>query len=1001
MKRRYSAGLTALLTSVLLVGCNGDDGMSSSRVSSSAAAAARPATGSPASTNRPSADTTVVPEESYVRAALTQYVNPFIGTANASVRATDPVPAGERGGTFPGATMPFGMVQWTPMTPSIKPGGGKDTPVGYVYTENTIIGFPLTQMSGAGCDGNSGELPVMPALDPATVASNLVKPVPNFKHENETASPGYYRVALNDGIKVELTATTRTGFGRFTFPDSARAPALVIDATRTNTKASTTGSIGYAGNDALQGSTVGGGFCGAPNYTVYFYIRFDRNIDKTATDLGNGNAKVRFAATNAPIQMKVALSYVSIDNAKRNLDAENPATHWDFDAVRKAADDTWNDRLNTIQVEGGSLVDTRKFYTALYHSMLSPNVNSDVTGDYIGFDRKVHRVESGRTQYVNYSNWDTYRSLMPLLGMLFPRETSDMLQSLVTDADQCGAIPRWSPINVDQGIMPGDSGVPAIVGGHAFGATAFDTAGALKYMRLAGNKRVVRCGNTIPRDGDDRMSDHLTRGFVSLSRGWWAGSLTPEFSAVDFAIASFAKSLGNEPAYRQFLARAAQWKNMFNAQQKQILPRFDDGSWKLAPIANQDMVEGNAEQYTWMTLHDTRELYALMGGNDAVVKRLDAYFSNLNAGMSPPNFYIGNEPSFASPWHYNWAGAPWRTQKVVRDIVNGNPGENIAAVFSDGPGGLPGNDDLGAVSSWYVWAALGAYPAIPSVGGLALHSPVFPKAVVRWADGTKQLVINASGAGPDARYIQSASLNGAALDAPWVWLLDDLRKVARLDVALGSEPSKWGASAAGTLPSYGLDGFTGIADALNNTGVGANGSRPDLAAEGYTFDGSGWRYSREALAAAGAAPGAQLAFNGLTFAWPDGRVGLDNMVVQGQTITFSTPVRGRSLSLLGSATNGPSTGKLTVTYVDGTQAGYDLTFDDWTLNGGSRQPGAYNTVALSTPTRVQMDGSADNVPAKVFQWTQAIDPTRAVKSVTFPYQVSSGRQHVFAMAVGG
>ncbi|KVU56172.1 hypothetical protein WK69_32195 [Burkholderia ubonensis] len=322
-------------------------------------------------------------------------------------------------------------------------------------------------------------------------------------------------------------------------------------------------------------------------------------------------------------------------------------------------------------------------------------------------------------------------------------------------------------------------------------------------------------------------------------------------------------------------------------------------------------------------------------------------------------------------------------------------------MFSDGPGGLPGNDDLDAVSSWYVWAALGAYPAIPSVGGLALHSPVFPKAVVRWAEGTKQLVINASGAGPDSRYIQSALLNGAALDAPWAWLQGDLRKVARLDVAMGGEPSKRGASAAGKLPSYGLEGFTGIADALNNTGVGANGSRPDLAAEGYAFDGSGWRYSREALAAAGAAPGAQLAFNGLTFVWPDGKLGLDNMVVQGQAITFPTPLRGRSLSLLGSATNGPSTGKLIATYVDGTQAAVDLTFDDWTLNGGSRQPGAYNTVALPTPTRVQMDGSADNVSAKVFQWTQAIDPTRAVKSVTFPYQVSSGRQRVFAMAVGG
>ncbi|WP_323123080.1 GH92 family glycosyl hydrolase [Burkholderia alba] len=1010
MRGRHYGTLMACLMGLLLGGCNGDDGAASSPLAKAAGsgtanagnatqAGANGAANVTANTAQAGADD--VAAEPYVKAALTQYVNPFIGTANASAKASDPVPAGERGGTFPGATTPFGMVQWSPMTPSIKPGGGKDTPVGYVYTENTIIGFPLTQMSGSGCDGNSGELPIMPTFDPAAVASNLVKPVANFKHENETASPGYYRVALNDGITAELTATTRTGFGRFSFPDGTKPATLVIDATRTNTKTSTTGSMSYSGNDALSGSTVGGGFCGARNYTVYFHIQFDRNIDKTASDLGKGNAKIRFAAKNGPVLMKVALSYVSAANAKRNLDAENPSTNWNFDAVRKAANDAWDARLNAIQVAGGSNTDKRKFYTALYHSLLSPNINSDVNGDYIGFDQKVHQVASGRTQYVNYSNWDIYRSLMPLLGMLYPRETSDMLQSLVTDADQCGAIPRWSPINVDQGIMPGDSGVPAVVGGYAFGATGFDTAGALKYMKLAGNKRVVRCGSTIPRDADDRMGDHLVRGYVSLSRGWWAGSLTPEFSTVDFAIASFAQSLGDDAAHRQFLARAAQWKNMYNAQQKQILPRYDDGSWNLSPVPNQDMVEGNAEQYTWMMTHDTRGLFALAGGNDAVVKRLDDYFSDLNAGMSPPHFYIGNEPSFASPWLYNWAGAPWRTQKVVRDIVNGNPGEKIAAVFSDGPGGLPGNDDLGAVSSWYVWAALGAYPAIQSVGGLALHAPVFDKAVVRWADGAKQLVINTSGNGVESRYVQSATLNGKTLDAPWVWLKDDLRAVAKLDIALGSAPSQWGKAGAGRLPSYGLDGFASVADAVNNVGAGAKGSKPDLAAEGYTFDGAGWRYSQEALASAGAKPNAVLNLNGMTFAWPDGKTGLDNMIVQGQTITFATPVRGKSLSLLGSASSGPSAGKLTVTYADGTQATFDLKFDDWTLNGGSRQPGAYNTIALTTRTRVQMDGSEDGVSAKVFQWTQALDPARAVRSVTFPYQVDQGRQHVFAMAVGG
>jgi predicted alpha-1,2-mannosidase len=578
------------LAGLTLVACNGDDGPV-------------PASGGNQGGNPGGNGTSVtgaqpmpsIAAEPFVKQALTQYVNPFIGTANATVRASDPVPAGERGGTFPGATLPFGMVQWTPMTPSIKPGGGKDTPVGYVYTENTIIGFPLTQMSGSGCDGNAGELPGMPTFDPAAVAANLGKPVANFKHANETASPGYYSVTLDDGIRAELTATTRTGFGRFTFPASTKAATLVIDATRTNTKSFTTGKVEYDGDTGLSGSTVGGGFCGARDYTVYFHLQFDRKIDKTATDLGNGNAKVRFAVKTGPVLMKVALSYVSAANAKANLAAENPAASWDFDAVRKAANDAWDNRLNVMQVSGGTTADKRKFYTALYHSMLSPNVNNDVNGDYIGFDQKVHQVARGRTQYVNYSNWDTYRSLIPLLGMLFPTETGDMMQSMITDADQCGAIPRWSPINVDQGIMPGDSGVPAVVGGYAFGATNFDTAGALKYMKLAGNKRVVRCGGTTPRDSDDRMGDHLSRGYVSLSRGWWAGSLTHEFSTVDFAIASFAKALGDDTSHRLFLARAAQWKSPFNDEKKQLLPRYDNGSWALSPGANSDMVEGNAE----------------------------------------------------------------------------------------------------------------------------------------------------------------------------------------------------------------------------------------------------------------------------------------------------------------------------------------------------------------------------------------------------------------------
>ncbi|MDB5766984.1 MAG: Alpha,2-mannosidase [Collimonas fungivorans] len=925
----------------------------------------------------------------FVKAALTKYVNPFVGTADSSKPATDPVPAGARGGTFPGATTPFGMVQWTPMTPS---NGGQDHPVGYIYKEKTITGFPLTQMSGSGCDGNEGELPVMPTFDTSAVGVNAKE---NFDHKNEAARPGYYQVTLNDGINTELTATTRTGFGRFTFPAKSaiasanKTPYLVFDATRTNTIASTTGVIKTEGKDALSGSTVGGKFCGARTYTLYFYAKFDRNI--TAA-ISNGKASVTFDASTTPaVLMKVGLSYVSSDNARKNLEQENPG--WDFNAVRDAADNAWNTRLNTIQVSGGSDTEKRKFYTALYHSLLSPNTNSDVSGDYIGFDQKVHQVEAGRTQYVNYSNWDVYRSLIPLTSMLFPKETSDMMQSLVNDADQCGAIPRWAPINVDAGIMPGDSGVPTIMGGYAFGATGFDAKKALEYMTLVGNKADVQCTGDHVRDSTDRMNDYLVHGYAGMDNGWWAGSLTFEFGTADFATSQLAKALGDNMNYQLFLSRSANWKNQFNPTQKQLLPRYRNGSWLLNPQPNADMVEGNAEQYTWMSAYDARGLFGLIGGNDATIKRLDAFFQDLNAGMNKPNFYMGNEPSFATPWLYNWTGAPWRTQKVVRDVAN--------TVFSDDPGGLPGNDDLGAVSSWYVWAALGLYPEIQAVSGLTIGSPMFDKVVVRWADGAKKLVINASGAATNSPYIQSLALNGQALDMPWLWL-KDLKESATLDFSLAASQSQWGKDSSAKMPSFGLDGFGSLADALNNRGIGTDGQKTVRGLEGYTYDMGGWSYSSKALATAGATAGGNVSFNGVSFAWPDGKSGLDNMVTQGQVITFAKPQAADKLALLGSSTNASTapTGKLIVTYTDDTQASFDLRFDDWTLGGGGGKVGSYNQIALTSAYRVDQNGNADTTKAYVFYWDAQLDKKRTVKSVTLPYQTDNGAlMHVFAMTL--
>lgn len=902
--------------------------------------------------------------------ALTTYVNLFVGTQNADVRALDPVPAGERGGTFPGATLPFGMIQWTPMTPS---DGGKDHPVGYVFTEDQITGFPVTQMSGAGCDGNSGELPILPVL------GNDLSPA-KFSHAQEIASPGFYKVRFDNGIETELTVTARTGHGRFTFPNTGVA-GLLIDPSRTNTyPKGTDGALHLEGARALSGFTRGGNFCGAPSYNLYFYVEFNRDIDAKATTIGeNGKTVVRFSGENQPLQMKVGISYVSIDGAKKNLKAENAG--WALDAVKQKAQKAWEERLLDVKVTGGSTDDKRKFYTALYHSLLSPNINSDVDGRYIGFDQKIHKSTRGTGHYANYSNWDTYRSQMPLIALLYPREVSHMMQTLVDDADICGGIPRWSPINVDQGIMPGDSGVPVVTGAYAFGAKAFDAKRALYHMKTVGNRVVGRCGNTILRDGDDRMADHLKRGYVSVQRGWWAGSLTHEFATVDFSIAYFAKSLGDEAGYRQFLTRSAQWKNVFDEDRKGLIPRKDNGSYLSNPKANEHMVEGNAEQYTWMLTHDTKGLFGMMGSDDYVIGRLDKYFSNLNAGMSPPHFYIGNEPSFASPWLYNWTSKPWKTQEVVRTIMIGDAARNIAPVFNDTPGGLPGNDDLGAVSSWYVWSAIGLFPALPAVPGLAVNAPLFDKVELRYGDGKKTLVIQSRCEGQQPcssqkPFIKGLKVDGRSVHRGWLDLGADLKGHSNLQFDMAASPSDWGKTGSHAMPSFGLRGYHSLKDAFNARGFWPKGRAISQKAEGNSFDLMGKSFVADQKAQKDL---------GIT----QDRFGFDHMIVQGQEFEFAKPKQVSQIVLLGAGTLHPTASDLLITYEDGKTETLTFGFQDW--SDGVAQS------SVNLGQRLDLEGRVEKGTAALYE--RVLQPTHKARIVRLKFSESptGGRMHIFKM----
>jgi predicted alpha-1,2-mannosidase len=716
--------------------------------------------------------------------ALTQYVDPLIGTDQSpplvpEIARTEPHPEDLGGGfTTPAATLPAGMLQWGPDTPPV-PGGW--SPPGYHYSETSITGFSLTHLSGVGCSGG-GALPVFPTVAGQTGAAP-------FKHANETARPGYYGVTLDNGIRVELTATLRSGAGRFTWPAS-QAGQLDIEA-KSNTS-SQVGTIAHDPSDpeALSGSVISGNFCNNEQpYTIYFYAQLDQPF---TAQLSDGHALLTFAPTSgvrSAVNMKVGISYVSVQNAKDNLQRESGTRH--FDQLAQQADTIWNHELNTIQVTGGNVDNRKKFYTALYHALLAPSIFSDANGDYPDMSGKVVNAGAGHIHYTTFSSWDTYRSLMPLIAWLKPAAASDMMQSLVDDAETCGgAFPKWVEGNTSSDVMPGDN-VPIVVAqSYMYGATGFDTHKALSIMLDTASGAATACRNVIALPG---LALYKQLGYlpadahirIDSSHNGGTASTTLEYATTDYAISRFAQALGDTTNATAMLKRSENWKNVIRPAVGNTPPRLSDrnsdGGW----VANSyGEVEGNVEQYTWMVPFDIPGLISTLGGDAAVLPRLDTFNTYLNAGGNSPYLWIGNEPSLATPWLYNWTSRPDKTQALVRRILNEQ--------FTTAASGLPGNDDEGAISGWFVWAALGLYPEVPAVPGFTLSSPLFNHAVVRLGNG-KTLTIDASDAG--STYVQKATLNGTALTSTWL----DFNQVSNggtLTFDLGNAPSSWGRPAA-------------------------------------------------------------------------------------------------------------------------------------------------------------------------------------------------------------
>jgi predicted alpha-1,2-mannosidase len=730
---------------------------------------------------------------------LLPWVNPFIGTEIGNNDPNNQGTGGAVGNTFPGATLPFNMVQFSPDT-----GYGEFYAFGgYNYDKGVIQGLSLVHSSGTGCSiqQDISMLPIVGSIT-ASPGTHLENYQVHYSHANEQAVPGFYRVALDNGVNNELTVTRRTGFGRFTWP--AGDGATMILNTGRNGVGARSAQLQIIGNDTVEGFVETGGVCGGGGYFVYFHGQFDKPFDTFGTYQGDtltpGSRNAMRAQNNGgwvhfpgggQVRLRIGVSYVSTANAQANMLAENP--NWDFAGLQAAAQSTWNTLLNKIQVTGGSTDDRTKFYTALYHASLHPNLFSDTNGQYIGFDNKIHAT-NGWDKYATFSGWDIYRSQVQLVAWLSPSRAGDMAQSMVVDAQTGGGgFPKWPTANDDTCVMVGDPGAVIVANFHAFGGTHFDTGTALALMNTAATQPGIRSRNCETRPG---LAEYLARGYVPTSdtNVWGQPSTTLEFAVADSAIAHFADALGDGAKRDLFLGHAQAWKQLYSDESGYIEARDGNGGFiNGSPTDPTYYVEGNASQYTWMVPQNYRGLFDRMGGNAAAIARLDNHFTELDAGPKSPYSFMGNEPEHGTPWAYDFAGAPYKTQSVVRRI--------LSTLYRNSPDGLTGNDDLGATSAWFVWGALGLYPEIPGLGGFVVGAPLFPMATVNMGNG-HALTILGQNAGDAGTYVQSLAVNGQASTSTWV-PLSRLASDTTLSYVLGASPNTaWGSAAADAPPSF-------------------------------------------------------------------------------------------------------------------------------------------------------------------------------------------------------
>ncbi|MEU5343180.1 GH92 family glycosyl hydrolase [Streptomyces sp. NPDC020766] len=731
---------------------------------------------------------------------LTELVNPFIGTQN-------------EGNTFPGAAVPFGMVQLSPDT-------GHNT--GYDYSQRHVRGFSLVHLSGVGCR-LGGDLPVLPTTGDVT-QTDYAKYAAEFGHDSEEASPGHYKVGLKNGIDAELTATARTGVQRYTFPATDKANVLLNAGQSLHKTVSTT--IEILDDRTVRSTITGSGFCRATGpYTVHTLTRFDRPFttsgtwrDDTVTEgstrstgPGRTGAYLRFDTTkDRTVEATTALSYVDARGAAVNLRSEGGRS---FDSVRDSARRAWEDRLDDVRVRGGEDTLRRTFYSSLYRSFLAPNIGSDADGRYTGWDRKVHR-EKGFTYYQNWSLWDTYRTQAQLLALLAPRESRDMALSVLKIDEEGGWLPKWGYGTVETNIMTGDPVTPFLT--NAYQQGLLDGHEEQTYRALKKNADGVPPAGS-PALGREGNKEYIADGFVPRLKGRphakpgdsdydHGASATLEYALSDAMLAQMARELGHEADAARYAARAQNYRRIFDPSTGFFRARDASGAFTGAadPARTEGFHEGTSWQYQWLVPQDLPGMIDLIGGRQAANDRLDAFFAYDRLMKDPartarevwvngPYAYYNadkynpqNEPDLIAPYTYLSTGTPWKTTDVVHAALT---------LFTDAPTGMTGNDDLGTMSAWHVLSAIGIFPVQPGFDTWGLSTPVFERVDLTLDSRYHPLGALTVTAGPDVsdgrRYIRSVHGDGVAHDRTYL-TTGELRGTRELAFTVGGKPSDWG-----------------------------------------------------------------------------------------------------------------------------------------------------------------------------------------------------------------